>query len=84
MGAFSRDETNGHYSVNFDKMTLAMNALSKLILTLQGDGDYLGAVDLLATKGIITEQLANDLALLEKANIPVDIVFEQGKEVLGL
>ena len=84
MGAFSRDETNGHYSVNFDKMTLAMNALSKLTLTLQGDGDYLGAVDLLATKGIITEQLANDLALLEKANIPVDIVFEQGKEVLGL
>jgi len=84
MGAFSRDKSNGHYSVNFDKMTLAMNALSKLILTLQGDGNYLGAVDLLATKGIITEQLANDLALLEKANIPVDIVFEQGKEVLGL
>ncbi len=84
MGAFSRDESNGHYSVNFDKMTLAINALSKLILTLQGDGDYLGTVDLLATKGIITEQLANDLALLEKANIPVDIVFEQGKKVLGL
>jgi hypothetical protein len=84
MGAFSRDETNGQYSVNFDKMTLAMNALSKLILTLQGDGDYLGAVDLLATKGIITKQLAADLALLEKANIPVDIVFEQGKSVLGL
>jgi len=84
MGAFSRDETSGQYSVNFDKMTLAMNALSKLILTLQGDGDYLGAVDLLATKGIITKQLAADLALLEKANIPVDIVFEQGKSVLGL
>ncbi|PHS15278.1 MAG: restriction endonuclease [Kangiella sp.] len=81
----ARKSKDGFYiGVNFDKMTLAMNALSKLILTLQGDGDYLGAVDLLATKGIITEQLANDLALLEKANIPVDIVFEQGKEVLGL
>ncbi len=84
MGAFSRNKSTGLYNVNFDKMTLAMNALSKLILTLQGDGDYLGAIDLLATKGIITEQLANDLTILEKANIPVDIVFEQGREVLGL
>ncbi len=84
LGAFSRNESNGHYSVNFDKMTIAMNELSKLILTLQGDGNYQGAVDLLATKGVITEQLANDLALLEKANIPVDIVFEQGKDVLEL
>lgn len=84
LGAFSRDETSGRYSVNFDKMTIAMNELSKLILTLQGDGNYNDAVKLLATKGIITEQLAADLALLEKAHIPVDIVFEQGKEVLGL
>jgi len=84
LGAFNRNETSGRYSVNFDKMTIAMNELSKLILTLQGDGDYDGAVKLLATKGIITEQLAADLAVLEKANIPVDIVFEQGKEVLGL
>ncbi len=84
LGAFSRDDASGRYSVNFDKMTIAMNELSKLILTLQGDGDYEGAVKLLATKGVITKQLAADLALLEKANIPVDIVFEQGKEVLGL
>ncbi len=61
-----------------------MNELSKLILTLQGDGDYQGALQLLNTKGVITDQLALDLAKLEKASIPVDIVFEQGKEVLGL
>ena len=84
LGAFSRDQTTGHYRVNFDQMTVAMNELSKLILVLQGDGDYNGAVSLLATKGVITEQLANDLARLEKASIPVDIVFEQGKEVFGL
>ena len=84
LGAFSRDDKTGHYRVNFDQMTVAMNELSKLILTLQGDGNYDGAVQLLATKGIITGQLASDLALLEKARIPVDIVFEQGKEVLGL
>jgi len=84
LGAFNRDTNTGHYRVDFDKMTNAMNELSRLILTLQGDGNYQGAVELLATKGIITEQLAQDLSILEKENIPVDIVFEQGKEVLGL
>jgi len=84
LGAFDRNETTGHYSVNFDKMTVAMNELSKLILTLQGDGNYQGAVDLLSTQGVISEQLAKDLARLEKASIPVDIVFKQGKDVLGL
>jgi hypothetical protein len=84
LGAFSRHEKTGLYRVNFDAMTVAMNELSKLILTLQGDGNYQGAVDLLATKGVISEQLAKDLSRLEDAKIPVDIVFKQGKEVLGL
>ena len=84
LGAFSRNEKTGLYRVNFDAMTIAMNELSKLILTIQGNGDYQGAVDLLNNKGIISEQLASDLARLQKAKIPVDIVFNQGKEVLGL
>jgi hypothetical protein len=84
LGAFSRHETTGLYRVNFDAMTVAMNELSKLILTLQGDGDYQGAVDLLAIKGVISKQLAKDLGRLEAAKIPVDIVFKQGKDVLGL
>ncbi len=84
MDAFSRNEKTGNYRVNFDAMTVAINELSKLILTLQGDGDYQGAVDLLATKGVINQQLAKDLSRLEKEQIPVDIVFKQGKEVLGL
>ncbi len=84
MGAFSRDDKSGLYRVDFDKMTLAMNALSKLILTIQGDGDHKRAVTLLATQGIISEQLAKDLKSLDEAKIPVDIIFEQGKEVLAL
>ncbi|MDN4503528.1 Zn-dependent hydrolase [Alteromonadaceae bacterium BrNp21-10] len=82
-GAFSRDE-NGLYSVNMDKMTTAIDALSALILTLQGDGDYQGVSQLVADKGIIQAQLAQDLARLTKARIPVDITFIQGKSVLGL
>jgi len=82
-GAFSRNE-QGLYSVNMDKMTDAIDSLSKLILTLQGNGDYQGVDKLVASKGIISETLAADLARLESAKIPVDIVFKQGKQVLGL
>jgi len=82
-GAFSRNE-QGLYSVNIDKMSDAINSLSKLILTLQGTGDYQGVEQLVATKGVISETLAADLARLESAKIPVDIVFKQGKKVLGL
>lgn len=82
-GAFSRNK-QGLYSVNMEKMTAAINSLSELILTLQGTGDYQGVDALVASKGIISEELAIDLAKLEAASIPVDIVFKQGKQVLGL
>ena len=82
-GAFSRNEL-GLYSVNMNKMTDAIDSLSKLILTLQGNGDYQGVEELVASKGVISDTLATDLARLEAANIPVDIVFKQGKQVLGL
>ncbi|TPH19244.1 dipeptidyl-peptidase 3 family protein [Litorilituus lipolyticus] len=82
-GAFSRDE-QGLYSVDFDKMSAAIDSLSELILTLQGTGDYQGVADLVNNKGIVSDILAADLARLETANIPVDITFKQGKQVLGL
>ena len=82
-GAFSRNE-DGTYKVNFDKMETAMEDLSNLILTLQGDGDYDGVAKLVAEKGIISPQLQSDLDRLTNANIPVDVIFEQGTEVLGL
>jgi hypothetical protein len=82
-GAFSRNE-EGLYSVNMDKMSTSIDSLSKLILTLQGNGDYQGVNKLVTNKGVISETLAADLARLESAKIPVDIVFKQGKQVLGL
>jgi len=82
-GAFERS-ANGKYKVNFDKMEVAMTSLSTLILTLQGDGDYEGVDKLVKEKGIVGSELQADLDKLKDKNIPVDIVFEQGKEVLGL
>ncbi|MFT5166076.1 MAG: hypothetical protein ACI8P3_001307 [Saprospiraceae bacterium] len=83
-GAFERDETSGKYRVNFENFQKATDALSELILTLQGDGDYKGVAALVAEKGIIGEQLQADLDRLTAANIPVDVIFEQGLKVLGL
>ncbi len=77
-GAFERDEATGTYRVNFDKMQAASDALSEKILVLQGDGDYAGAQAFVDQMGKIGPQLAADLERLEKADIPVDIVFEQG------
>lgn len=82
-GAFSRNE-QGLYSIDVAKMTAAIDSLSELILTLQGNGDYQGVDSLVKESGVIGETLAADLARLEAASIPVDIVFKQGKQVLGL
>ncbi|WP_299758596.1 Zn-dependent hydrolase [uncultured Pontibacter sp.] len=83
-GAFERDEETGKYRVNYEKMREAMNKLSEKILTLQGNGDYAGVGTLLNEQGQISQQLQADLDRLSEANIPVDIVFEQGTDVLGL
>jgi hypothetical protein len=82
-GAFSRN-TKGMYKVNIAKMGEAINALSELILTLQGNGDYQGVDTLVAETGVIKAELSTDLAKLEVKGVPVDIVFKQGKQVLGL
>ncbi|WP_323847232.1 dipeptidyl-peptidase 3 family protein [Microbulbifer magnicolonia] len=83
-GAFTRDPASGQYRVNFEKMQKAMAELSKLILTIQGDGDYARAKELLEGKGVIGAELQADLDRLAEADIPVDVTFIQGKEVLGL
>ena len=82
-GVFNRSE-DGKYTIDYDKMNDAMNALSAKILKLQGDGDYEGVAKLVAEETIIREDLASDLARLAELGIPVDVVFEQGTEVLGL
>jgi hypothetical protein len=83
LGAFSRDQ-NGTYSINFEQMQQAINELSRLILTTQGDGNYELAKQLVEEKGFIREELQSDLARLKALNIPVDIVFNQGPAVVGL
>jgi hypothetical protein len=83
-GAFVRDPETGRYRVDFERMQAAMSALSALLLTLQGDGDYAGASRLMSEKGVVSVELQGDLDRLTVADIPVDIVFDQGISELGL
>lgn len=81
-GAFNKE--NGKYRVDQAKMKLAMASLSELILTLQGNGDKQGVIKLMEQKGNVPADLQADLDKLKDANIPVDVVFNQGTEILGL
>ena len=83
MGVFVRSDA-GVYKINYEKMNEAMNALSAKILKLQGDGNYDAVAALVNESMQIKADLAADLARLTNLGIPVDVVFEQGVEVLGL
>lgn len=81
--AFTYSE-NGTYVVNFEAFQEAMNSLSEMILTLQGNGDYEGVDELFNKMGVVGPELQQDLDRVGNAGIPRDIIFNQGIEVLGL
>ncbi len=83
-GAFTRDPQTGTYTVNVTEFEQAIKGLSNDILVLQGNGDYDKVTAFVAEKGLVGEQLQADLDRLDAVNIPVDIVYDQGREVLGL
>jgi hypothetical protein len=63
-------------------MRSAVDALAGQVLRFQGDGDYPGVTRFMAERGKIPPTLQQDLTRLGTRGIPVDIVFEQGAEVL--
>jgi hypothetical protein len=83
-GGFTRDQATGTYRVDLAKMRAGVEALAGKMLVLQGDGDYAGVERLYKEMGAIEPGLQADLDRLGTRAIPVDIVFEQGLDVLGL
>ena len=83
-GAFTRDSATGRYRVDFPKMRAAVDSLAAQILRFQGDGDYAGVKRFMASARRSRPTLEADLARLGSKGIPVDVVFEQGVDVLGL
>jgi len=82
-GAFTRNE-DGTYTVNFDATYDAMISLMQKILYIQGNGDYEAAKKWVDEAAMIPPGLQADLDRLNNSNIPVDIVFRQGGEMIGL
>ncbi len=83
-GAFARDSNSGRYRVNFPKMRTAVDQLAEQVLRFQGDGDHAAVSRFMSERGRLSPQLQQDLERLGTRGIPVDIVFEQGVDVLGL
>lgn len=83
-GAFTRDDASGVWSVDFAAMQEAMADLSRRILVLQGDGDRAGAAALWEEMGVEGPELQAAIARLAEREIPVDIVYRQGPDVLGV
>ncbi|MDQ8005114.1 MAG: Zn-dependent hydrolase [Pedobacter sp.] len=82
-GAFERS-AQGTYKVNYDKFATAMNELSAVVLALQGNGDKSAVEKVQKERGIIKPELQRDLDKLAQKGIPVDVIFEQGVDVLGM
>lgn len=76
MGAFARGP-DGKYRVDAAKMRQGVDALSRRILELQGNGDYAGAGTFAEEFGKIDATLQGDLDRLGSRGIPVDIIYDQ-------
>ena len=83
-GAFTRDSATGRYTVHTDTMRVAVDSLASRILRFQGDGDYAGVKAFMDERTKLSPTLEADLARLGTRHIPVDLVFEQGVDALGL
>lgn len=83
-GAITQDPATGYYTVNFEKMKADIAAIASEYITLEGDGDYEKASQLIREKGIVSPGLQKDLDKIANAGIPKDIFFKQGVEVLGI
>ncbi len=83
-GAFLYDPERKTYRVELEKMGPAVRELASLFLKLQGDGDYQGLARFQEKYMVVSPRLQESLDRVAAEGIPVDVVFEQGLEVLGL
>lgn len=81
-GAITRDDASGYYTIDFDKMKKDIEVIAGEYITIEGDGDYERATQLIAEKGIVTPVLQKDLDRIANAGIAKDIFFKQGMEAL--
>jgi hypothetical protein len=81
-GAFTRNQ-EGKYVIDLEKAKQALADWAALILQVEGEGDYAFAVKYNAENSVIKAGLKADLEKIQQADIPRDIRFEQGMDVLN-
>src|SRR5262249_27763012 len=72
-GGITYDEKTGLYGLDVAKFREGVRALSELLLTIEGHGDYETAKQIIERQGKLDQQ--TETALKRLANIPVDIEF---------
>lgn len=82
-GAFTRDD-KGIYTIDFAKTKQCIKTWSSFIITMEGNGDIAAAKKYSKANAVISEVLQKDLDNINSKNIPVDVRFKQGRQVLGL
>jgi hypothetical protein len=83
-GAFLYEPGTRTYRVDLEKMAPAVSELASVFLKFQGDGDYEGLGHFQEKYMVVSPRLQESLGRVEAEGIPIDVVFEQGLEVLGL
>ena len=83
-GAITYNSQTGYYTVNEVQMRNAIRDISKEILVIQGNGDYASALKRANEQGVISPALQKDLNRIDSKQIPRDLNFIQGPEVIGL
>jgi hypothetical protein len=74
-GAFTRD-AEGRYVIDFEKAAACIDEWSALILEVQANGNFEFAQEYAAANASIRPALAAEVAKVNEAGIPRDIVFD--------
>ena len=82
-GAFSRN-ADGKYVIDVEKAREAARGWAAIIIAMEGEGDAAAAKAYSDRNGKIGSDLQADLDAIRDANIPRDIIYKQGAQVLGL
>jgi hypothetical protein len=82
-GGVERDNA-GRYRVDVELASAAFAQMATRLLTIQGDGDHAGAIRWYEETGRSGTGFRAEIERLAKSTIPIDVVFEQGPDVLGL
>ncbi|GIK21338.1 MAG: peptidase [Ignavibacterium sp.] len=80
-GAYTFDETTQKVKVNFEKIHPALRELANLILTIQAEGNYQGAKELIAKYAVNSSSIETLRKKLERLPVDIKPVFEIEKKL---